>query len=447
MGVQRRFVVCCLFLLLGTNSQVFAAQWRAGTARVDITPVQPIWLAGYASRKQPPTGSLHPLWAKALSLDCGEGPAVIVTLDLIGDNFGRQLADRIRAAASARADVEPARILFNFSHTHSGPVSRVNDGALVTYALDHQQQLWVQQYTQELEQKLVDLIDRSVRDLRPAILSFNRGSCGFAGNRRLQLNPNGPTDDDVPVLAVRNLDQEIFAILFGYACHTAALVGDHLEYNGDYAGFAQIALEERFPKATALFMMGCGGDLNPQPRGTVPLAQRHGRALAEAVAQALSTPVPALKERLTVRFDRVDLRFVRAPTQEELIARRGTGSVYQQRLTEILLTHLQQGRSIPEVYPFPIHVLEFGQELTLVALGGETVLDYALRLRRELPGRPLWVAGYSNEVFAYIPSERVLAEGGYEGGGAMQYFGLHGPFQAGLEDRIVECALALVRSN
>ena len=69
-----------------------------------------------------------------------------------------------------------------------------------------------------------------------------------------------------------------------------------------------------------------------------------------------------------------------------------------------------------------------GRGLTLVALGGEVVVDYALRLARDYPGERLWAAGYSNDVFGYVPSLRVLEEGGYEGGGAMIYYGRPGPF-------------------
>ena len=79
----------------------------------------------------------------------------------------------------------------------------------------------------------------------------------------------------------------------------------------------------------------------------------------------------------------------------------------------------------------------FGSNLTLVALGGEVVVDYALRLAREYPKERMWVAGYSNDVFGYVPSERVLREGGYEGGDAMIYYGRPGPFAEGVEERIV----------
>jgi neutral ceramidase len=73
----------------------------------------------------------------------------------------------------------------------------------------------------------------------------------------------------------------------------------------------------------------------------------------------------------------------------------------------------------------------------MVALAGEVVVDYSLRLKRELTGPPLWVAGYSNDVFGYVPSARVLHEGGYEGGGAMLYTPLPGPFAPSVEELVV----------
>jgi hypothetical protein len=73
-----------------------------------------------------------------------------------------------------------------------------------------------------------------------------------------------------------------------------------------------------------------------------------------------------------------------------------------------------------------------------VLLGGETVVDYSLRLKNELGADKTWVSGYCNDVMAYIPSRRVLEEGGYEGGGAMVYYGLPAPWGPQVEERIVK---------
>ena len=89
-------------------------------------------------------------------------------------------------------------------------------------------------------------------------------------------------------------------------------------------------------------------------------------------------------------------------------------------------------------YPYPLQVWRLGNDLTWIALGGEVVVDYARRLKHEIdPGRT-WVMGYANDVMAYIPSLRVLKEGGYEGGGAMLIYGLPTVWGPRVEETIVE---------
>ena len=73
--------------------------------------------------------------------------------------------------------------------------------------------------------------------------------------------------------------------------------------------------------------------------------------------------------------------------------------------------------TLPTSQKMPLQVWRFGTDLTLVALGGEVVVDYALRLRRDHPDDHVWPVGYANDVFGYVPSRRILDEGGYEGGG------------------------------
>ena len=99
-------------------------------------------------------------------------------------------------------------------------------------------------------------------------------------------------------------------------------------------------------------------------------------------------------------------------------------------------------------YDYPVQTVQFGQQLLVVALAGEVVVDYALRLKRELAGScAVWVSGYNNDVFAYIPSRRLLLEGGYEPRRSMNYYTTTvqpGPFAHSIEDRIVEKVHALV---
>ena len=436
-------------LLTLLSSLLLGAEWKVGVARTDITPTQPVWMAGYAARKHPAEGTVHPLWAKALVIEDQRGQrAVIVTSDLIG--FVREVCDRIGTRVQERTGIERERIVLNSSHTHCGPV--VLGCADIAHHMEAEHVAAAALYRDELEEKIAKLIEQACANVQPAKLAYGEGTATFAMNRRkvrgqgyaISPNPEGPVDHVVPVLLASDEDDRPLAVLFGYACHNTTLGGDFYQYNGDYAGFAQLELEAKHPGMTALFMIGCGGDSNPQPRGELKHAEEHGKALAAAVDGVLSEKLDPVRGPISVAFERVDLPFVDPPTKEELDQRRGEGNVYQQRLTELLLERIAKQGKVDDSYPYPVQVVRFGDDLAIVALAGEVVVDYVLRLRKELDSERLWVAGYSNEVFAYVPSERVLAEGGYEGGGAMVYFGWHGPFKPGVEDRVVGLVKKLI---
>ncbi|OHB69722.1 MAG: hypothetical protein A2V70_16240 [Planctomycetes bacterium RBG_13_63_9] len=430
--MKRTGSLCIIGLVALCSSSAWSAQWRAGIARTEITPGENLWMAGYAAREHPAEGSVHPLWAKALVLEDQRGGRVaIVTVDAIG--FTRKMADAVGARVQAHTGIRRESVLLNASHTHCGPVL----GAAapdVTYGLDEQQQAAVDAHVRQLEDQLVKLIEEACAGMVPATLAYGEGEATFAANRR---NQDGPVDHRVPLLRISDEDGRLLAVLFGYACHNTTLGSDCYRYNGDYAGFAQLAFEAAHPGATAMFMTGCGADSNPAPRGKLELAQQHGKSLAAAVDRALAQNLHPVKGPLAVAFERVDLPFVDPPTKEELDRRRGKGDVYDQRLTERLLKRITDHGSLEGVYPYPVQVVRFGDDLSLIALAGEVVVDYALLLRKRFEGQRIWVAGYCNEVFAYVPSERILKEGGYEGGGAMRYFGWHGPFQFGVENRVV----------
>lgn len=375
-----------------------AATWKAGAAAVVITPEKDLWLAGYAARKKPAEGKVQDLFAKALALEDEQGGRlVIVTMDLIG------VPQSVRHAVADRLEQEqklpPAALLMNASHTHSGPGMR--SPPVTEKDLENPRTRDAYEYTQALQEKLVALVGQALADLQPARLTWNRARCGFAMNRRrdyslpqddpnakLAPNPNGPVDQEVPALRVEAPDGKLRAVLFGYACHNTCL--DFYHYCGDYAGYAQEYLQANRPGFTALFLMGCGADQNPYPRrsGVVPgvsdleLAQQHGRSLANAVEMAMT----------------VNPRAIHGPIR----------SAYE----EISLDYAKPGRA---PHSYPVQVIHLGNDLVLAALGSEVVVDYSLRLKRELAGdAAVWIAGYSNDYTGYMPSLRVQKEGGYE---------------------------------
>jgi hypothetical protein len=218
-----------------------------------------------------------------------------------------------------------------------------------------------------------------------------------------------------------------------------------MKFGGDYAGFAQAQLESNHPGALALFMMGCGGDANPYPRGTLEITRQHGEELAAAVEKVLAGKLHPVHAPLKTGYEEFPVAFATPPTREELQAQLQNGDVYHRRWAKLMLKTLDTDGHLPTEHSYPLEIWEFGNDLTLVAMAGEVVVDYDLRLKREFGAEKLWVAGYCNDVFAYIPSLRILREGGYEGGGAMIYYGQPGPFAPTVEETIVENIDSLVQ--
>lgn len=441
---------CLLAILLSVCPLVVRADepWKAGAAAVVITPDQPLWMAGYASRDKPAEGKATDLFAKALVVEDPSGKRLaIITMDLI--SIPKAMRDHVVQAVREKHKLPPESIVLNCSHTHCGPVIRL--GTYILYDLEESQRAAIEKYIAVLHEKLVSVVDQAVARLEPAKLGYSHARAGFAMNRRLPTDkgyqnspyPDGPVDQDVPVLRVVNAEGKLKAVLFGYACHNTTL--SFFQFCGDYAGFAQQAFEESHPGTVALFFMGCGGDQNPYPRGTIELARQHGRTLATAIDAALLPEPQPVRPPLRTAFAEAALEFAPAPEREELVRLQQSSNKYEKRHAEVLLEQLKQDGKIRQEYPYPVQSIQFGKDLTMVTLGGETVVDYSLRIKQEVTGNPVWVAGYSNDVFGYIPSQRVLKEGGYEATGAMLYTSLPGPFALDVEDRIMSKVHELVR--
>jgi hypothetical protein len=452
--MPRRLVLCLGLLLPLVSAPARAAApagWKAGAAAVNITPRQPMWMSGYSSRTKPAEGKLTELWAKALALQDPAGKrAVLVTMDLVG--IDRDLSRAVCAELGKKYGLPRAAVLLSVSHTHTGPV--VGNNLTAMYFLDDRQEQLVRDYAEGLRHKLVEVVGKAVEGLAPAELSWQVGRATFAVNRRNNKEADvprlrelgrlkGPVDHDVPVLAVRDPEGRLRAVVFGYACHATVL--SFYEWSGDYPGFAQAHLEKAHPGAVALFWAGCGGDQNPLPRRSPALADDYGRQLAGAVEAVLRAPMTPVRGGLGLAYKEIDLPFAELPTRERLAQDTLSKDRFVARRARLLLERIAKKGDLRATYPYPVQAWRLGPELTLVALGGEAVVDYALRLKKEVgPGRT-WVCAYANDVMAYIPSLRVLKEGGYEGGGAMVYYGQPAVWSPRVEELIVAAVHAQVR--
>jgi hypothetical protein len=263
---------------------------------------------------------------------------------------------------------------------------------------------------------------KAIADRQPGCLAWSEGKAGFAVNRRLVengkwtgfgVNKDGPVDHAMPLLRVTDASGQLRGLLVSYACHCTTFDGKFNQVHGDWAGMAQELIEAKHPGVTALVAIGCGGDANPNDRGDLAAARRNGQAIATEVERLLAGPFRPIHAAPRCRYQVIELPLDRLPGKAEwqqMARQKGRSSF----VARAVLARLARGEKLPTSVPYAVQTWAFGSDLGLVFLAGEVVVDYGLRLKRELDPACLWVNAYANDIPCYIASKRLLAEGGYE---------------------------------
>ncbi len=447
---------CLLTLALLAAEPILAGShdgtnWLIGIGRRVITPETPVWLAGYGT-KRVPDGKIHDLWVKVLALKSPDGKRVVLaTTDHMG--MSKTIYEGLYAEIHRRFGVRRDEFMLTFSHNHCGPV--LKDDLVDYYPLDDEQRRLVDEYSGWMAEQVIKAAGEALAAWQPAQLSHGEGLCTFAVNRRENTEQEVPrlraegkplkgvVDHYVPVLAVRSGSGKLLALLFGYACHPTTLSFN--TWCGDYPGFAQVNLEAAFHGASAMFFNACGGDQNPIPRLKLELTERYGTMLAQAVKEVLARPMQPISPRLRSAFKFTDLPYETLVTRETLLPVANGKSELHARWANRMLKRLEEGDALPTSYPYPVQAWQLGSELLFIGVGGEAVVDYSLRFKREF-GPTTWVCGYANDLVAYIPSRRIWEEGGYEGGPHLDEYGRPAWRWAGdVEDRVASAVREVVR--
>lgn len=408
--------------------------YDVGVAQSDITPNYPIRLSGFGFRRTESEGVTQRIWVKALAIDDGS-PALLLTVDNLG--IPARMVAEVAARLEKKAKLPRDRFAITATHTHTAPMLIGLAPTLFGMPIPKEHQERIDRYTAELNDKLEKVALAALADRKPARLSWGIGQVGFAINRRTK---GGPVDHDLPILVVRDLKGKVRAIYVSYACHCVTLSNNKI--SGDWAGFAQQSIQDDFPGAIALVSVGCGADSNPSSGVTgdkIEIASRQGLEIAREVKRLAGGYLTLVTGKITAAARRFELPLADPPTHEqwEAKAKRTDAIGYHARVNLARLDHKEALRSKID---YSVQMWSFGNSLAIVFLPGEVVVDYSLRLKRELDGLRLWINAYANDAPCYIPSERVLKEGGYEGGGAMVYYDLPGPFCPRLEAKIIDAA-------
>jgi hypothetical protein len=427
--------------------QAAGAAVPVGAAVVDITPDYPIRMLGYESRKTESEGIASRLKARVLAIggDDGDGPTVLVAIDncAIGTKITEEVASRLKAKVGLKRE----RFAVCATHTHCAPALQSEIPFIFGKPLPADQAERIARYTRELTDSIEKAALQSLADRKPATLAWGQGKVNFAANRRVLnkgkwvgfgVNPSGPTDPSLPVLTAVDPSGKVRAVLFGYACHCTTLGGEFNKICAEWTGYACDDIERQSPGAVAVAIIGCGADANPEPRRNLDDARQHGAAVAAEVNRLLAaksglTPLPG---RIACQLRRLELPLEPAPDRATIAGRAGkTGA--EGYFARTLLERLDRGEPIPTSVPYVVQTWSFGDDMAMVFLAGEVVVDYALRLKWETDAQRLWVVAYSNDVPCYIPSRRILSEGGYEADSSLIYYGHASRFTPAVEDLII----------
>ncbi len=415
--------------------------WKAGFAEADITPKPglPVMPSGFANSRIM-DGSESPLLAQALVLeDAGGKRAILFTADLLG--FGRITIDAVRHKIRKAHGILEENVCFTASHTHWAPAVNFRTSSSIGDV-----NVW---YLGFLETTLLELADRALKNLAPAEVAYGWGEAQIGMSRRLPgpqgiqwaPYPAGSYDKHTPILRVRREASPRQVLVVGHACHPTSM-GNLKQWSADYPGAMRRKLEADLEDCRAMFVNGAGADAKvvhrdpatgrPEFSASPDKSHAAGLALAQAVLERIRAgqPLEPLDARLSAALVRGQLSLQEGPTQEEIKKMALEGSV-----TGSITWWARKMLAFPDArreFDYAVQSWQLG-ELTLVAMEGEVCADWGA-MARSLPAtKHSMTIGYANEVSSYIPTARLIQEGGYESDLSHKIYLLPGRFAPRME--------------
>jgi Neutral/alkaline non-lysosomal ceramidase, N-terminal len=422
---MRASFLACLWLMPGPllNSIQAGEGLRAGMARTDITPTQPVLLDGYEMRQGPSQGIHDPLSARAMAFDQDGQRLVFVSVDVIG--FYRGTAEPLRQAVLDACQLKPSELLLCAIHTHSAP----------GLALSPEQSSPANvEYTRAFQGKLIEVVRTALGRLAPMQVAVGSGSSPVGVNRRevvhgkdgttrieLGRNRSVVTDREVQVLTLfRPGESRPAGVLFAYATHSTSLGWKNYLISGDIQGIAEQFLEGYFGAGfVAPGFAGASGNIDPWVRvlpdfrttnGWVPEPVLMGTMLGEEVARVVET-IPISVTNCTIRGM---FRTAGLPAKARAEGLNVTGATA----------------------PLNITVARLG-DIAFVGWGGEIFNEIGQAVKSASPFRRTFILTHCNGMGGYLPTRPAYAEGGYEIRSS--------PFAPGAAAALIEETLKMLR--
>jgi hypothetical protein len=417
---------------------------EAIAASIDISPPPHLSTACHGPRNTPSTRIAVPFEANILALREDSQLLVVVSLDwfFTSPDMRRRILDRCAGRLSE------SNLIIAASHTHTSPST---DATKVGFS--EVDQGYVSSVELGIAQRIEQLLDRSewsAVQLRyataPCDCSIERrrrvwwpGKDGFRRRIVAYPNPDGPRDMNLRLLRVEREDRSLLAVLWGISCHPNEWPRIR-ELSADYPGIVREALREPTGyQLPVLFLQGFCGDLRPPALGRWPLRGSWRIRVAMFLCGLINGPhfagfSPDQYERWTgLIVQSMYHALAEAANREPL-----SGELANWRRT-MPLSRIGLSAKIDEIV---FQVFEIGRQLRFVCVSAEITWPYAVMIKESNPAATVWPVGYIDAVFGYLPTQSMLAEGGYEVTGFRSLFGVKGEFHADLEESIRSFLLA-----
>lgn len=417
------------FVALFSLASAHAKDLQAGAVAVELHPPPGIEMGGYGARVGVASGVLDTLHANVLVFEGKDRGVALVTLDLVGVLPVPQL-DEIRAHVKSSTGIED--VIFNASHTHSGPL-----------LLDKPPE-----WQTRMASDIAAGIDHAWKSRRAARIGLATGSVRIGHNRLYDMQegqgkmlwrnetriPTAPVDPTVMVLRIDSEEGAPIAILVNYACHAVVLGPENLQYSPDYPGEMRRVVEAAYPDAVCLFVQGGAGNINPYYDKTpliedaVALMRETGRTLAREVLRVAAGIKPHSVPDTDLRIARDTLQFKARFNQGKVLA-----ATDPRRLTLSGRLHIEAATRGP--YIAPITTMLLGREFAYVGVPCEIFVDFQMNMRERVRDFPIIFAGYTNKNLGYVPTIRAAVDGGY---GASQ---IGSYLEVGAGNRMIDAAV------
>jgi hypothetical protein len=397
-----------------------AAEFKAGVARRDITPKEPLPMWGYGSRHDAlSTATLDPLQATALVIQAGDQKLAIVGLDL-GRAPAEHSLQEIRTRIKAEAGIEYSFIAG--SHTHHGPVLELTDEpgkgkGRFDAAL---------RYYKQMEDAIVAAVVEANAHLVPVRMATASVQLqGFNRNRHTKLEPK-PSDRELAIIRFDDTSGKKLAILVNFAAHPTSIPAEELKFSADYVGALRAEIEKE-TGATAIFMQGAAGDQSTD-RGSMDYIQ-YGQALAREAVKATEGAKWETVEHPSFKVKEDRLKFSsRIDFSNPMVI-----GLYQKAFfPELIPNFVDEYKD--GIRP-RLTVVILNGDIALVGVSGEFFSNHAIRLKQRARVRQLFFFGYSNGYHQYFPTIEAVAEGGYGADNRVS------PVAVGAGEQVIDTAL------